>query len=106
MRDEFQRRRDHIVKALNAIKGVRCDSPGGAFYVFPDVTGLIGAKLAGQKVPDSATLARLCIEEAKVALVPGEAFGAPGYLRLSYATDMASIREGVGRLAKLFGGKR
>jgi aspartate aminotransferase len=102
---EFTARRDEIVARLNGIDGVECPAPGGAFYVFPDVSGLLGRRIGSGEPADTVELAKLCLEEAKVALLPGEAFGAPGYLRISYVTDVETIREAVARLAKLFGGK-
>src|SRR5580692_9149023 len=97
MREAFDIRRRTIVKMLNEIDGVVCPDPEGAFYAFPSVKGLLGRSLRGQRPASSAELAELCINEAKVAVVPGEAFGAPGYFRMSYA-----LGEGVSRLAALF----
>ncbi len=88
---------------LNEIDGVTCLVPEGAFYAFPSVEGLSGATSAGARSTSSAELAELAIEEAKVAVVPGEAFGAPGYFRMSYALGDDDLVEGVSRLAKLFG---
>jgi aspartate/methionine/tyrosine aminotransferase len=89
---------------LNEIPGVRCVEPEGAFYAFPSVKELVGRKICGRRPESSAQLAELCIEEAKVAVVPGEAFGAPGYFRMSYALGDEDLIEGVGRLADLFAG--
>jgi len=102
MREVFDRRRQVIHRMLNECNGVSCAEPEGAFYAFPSVHGLLGRRLAGREVTSSAELAEVSIDEAKVAVVPGEAFGAPGYLRLSYALGDAAIEEGVGRLAELF----
>jgi len=102
MRAVFDRRRRTIHALLNECNGVRCAEPEGAFYAFPSVQGLLGRSLAGRRVASSADVADVAIDEARVAVVPGEAFGAPGYLRLSYALDDASIVEGVNRLGKLF----
>jgi aspartate/methionine/tyrosine aminotransferase len=102
MRAAFDRRRLTIVRLLNEIDGVVCPEPDGAFYAFPSVKGLLGRSLRGQRPATSAELAELCINEAKVAVVPGEAFGAPGYFRMSYALGDDDLVEGVGRLASLF----
>jgi aspartate aminotransferase len=102
MRDAFDRRRRTIVKLLNDIDGVVCAEPEGAFYAFPSVKGLLGRALRGQRPATSAELAEICITEAKVAAVPGEAFGAPGYFRMSYALGDDDLVEGVSRLAALF----
>jgi aspartate aminotransferase len=102
MRAAFDRRRGTIVRMLNEIEGVVCVEPEGAFYAFPSVRGLLGTSLRGQRPSTSAELAELCINEAKVAVVPGEAFGAPGYFRMSYALGDDDLVEGVSRLAALF----
>ena len=103
MRDAFDRRRKTMVGMLNEIEGVECVEPEGAFYAFPSVKGLLGKDIAGRRSATSAELADLCITEAKVAVVPGEAFGAPGYFRMSYALGDEDLAEGVTRLATLFG---
>src|ERR1700728_3034103 len=103
MREAFDRRRLTIVSMLNDIQGVECVVPEGAFYAYPSVKGLLGKSLRGQRPASSAELAEICINEAKVAAVPGEAFGAPGYFRLSYALGGEDLVEGVSRLAALFG---
>lgn len=92
MRESFDARRKAIVAALNDIPGVHCPTPTGAFYAFPDVTGLLGKPLGenGTAVNTSSELAAALLDEAHVAAVPGEAFGAPGYLRFSYALAMTS----------------
>ncbi len=102
MREHFDRRRQTIVKMLNEIDGVVCPEPEGAFYAYPSVKGLLGRSLRGQRPASSAELAEICINEAKVAAVPGEAFGAPGYFRMSYALAEHDMVEGVSRLAELF----
>ncbi len=102
MRAAFDRRRVIIHRMLNEIDGVTCIEPDGAFYAFPSVEGIIGREVGGRKVSSSAELAEVAIDEAKVAVVPGEAFGAPGYFRMSYALGDEDIVEGVTRLAKLF----
>jgi len=101
MKVAFDRRRTLITGMLDAIDGVTCPLPEGAFYVYPSVKGLIGRTLRGAIIESSAQLAGLILDEAEVAVVPGEAFGTPGYLRLSYATSDADITEGVGRIATL-----
>ena len=106
MRQAFDRRRRTIHRLLNEIDGVECPVPEGAFYAFPSVKGLLGRELRGRQVTTSAGLAELAIDEVGVAVVPGEAFGAPGYFRLSYALGDEDLVEGVGRLASLFGEAR
>jgi len=106
MREAFDRRRRTMVAMLNAIEGVECVEPDGAFYAFPSVKGLLGREIRGQRPATSAELSALCIAEAKVAVVPGEAFGAPGYFRMSYALGDDDLAEGVTRLASLFGEAR
>jgi aspartate aminotransferase len=101
MRTAFDRRRRKMVELLRAIPGVTCVEPQGAFYAFPSVEGVLGRELRGQKPATSMELADLILEEAKVAIVPGEAFGAPGYARLSYALGDDDLVEGVTRIAKL-----
>jgi aspartate aminotransferase len=103
MRHAFDRRRKLIVEGLNAIAGVVCPTPEGAFYVYPDVTGLLNRDWGGVTPASSLELADLILEQAEVAAVPGEAFGPSGYLRFSYALGDDDIREGVSRLQNLFG---
>jgi len=103
MRDAFDRRRRAIVDGLNAIPGFRTPEPQGAFYVYPDVTALLGREWAGSTPTTTLELADLVLEHAEVAVVPGEAFGPSGYLRLSYALGDDDIAEGVARLARFFG---
>ncbi|WP_222615426.1 pyridoxal phosphate-dependent aminotransferase [Persicimonas caeni] len=98
MRDIFKRRRDLIVEGLNAIDGVECATPDGAFYVFPDFSSFIG-----DRFEDDMALAGYLLDEAKVALVPGSAFGTPGYLRMSYATSDELIEKGVARIKDALG---
>ncbi len=106
MKVAFDRRRHLIVDLLNAIPGVDCPTPEGAFYVYPSVKGLLGKDIRGVQPASSSELAALILDEAEVAVVPGEAFGTPGYLRLSYATSDANITEGVQRMAALLGEAR
>jgi aspartate/methionine/tyrosine aminotransferase len=102
MKRAFDRRRRTIVTMLNEIDGVVCPMPGGAFYAYPSVKGLLGKEHDGRQVTTSAELAEYILEKAEVAVVPGEAFGSPGYLRLSYALGDDDLVEGVTRLQKLF----
>jgi aspartate/methionine/tyrosine aminotransferase len=102
MREAFDRRRKSIVEGLNAIPGFVTPTPQGAFYVYPDVTALLGREWAGSTPTTTLELADLILEHAEVAVVPGEAFGPSGYLRLSYALGDEDIAEGVARLAKFF----
>lgn len=102
MKVAFDRRRKLITGMLDAIPGVNCPLPEGAFYVYPSVKEIVGRTLRGQQIASSAHLAGLILDEVEVAVVPGEAFGTPGYLRLSYATSDNDITEGVGRIASLF----
>ena len=101
MLEAFSKRRETIVKMLNEIKGVVCPEPGGAFYVYPSVKGLIGKNVNGKTINSSLDLANIALEEVDVALVPGEAFGTPGYVRMSYALSDKDLVEGVTRLQKL-----
>jgi len=104
MRAAFDRRRQTIVALLQAIPGVECPEPQGAFYAYPSVRGLLGRPLRGRTATTSAELATLILDEVEVAVVPGEAFGTPGYLRLSYALGDDDLAEGVGRIAALVSG--
>jgi aspartate/methionine/tyrosine aminotransferase len=88
---------------LTEIRGVSCPEPRGAFYAFPSVTQLLGHELRGRRPKSSAELAELLLDEAQVAVVPGEAFGAPGYFRMSYALGDDDLVEGVSRMAKVLG---
>jgi aspartate/methionine/tyrosine aminotransferase len=101
MREAFDRRRRTIVSMLSDIPGVVCPEPLGAFYAYPSVKGLLGKPLRGRVASNSAELAGIILDEAEVAVVPGEAFGTPGYARLSYALGDADLAEGVSRIAKL-----
>lgn len=100
---EFDKRRVYMVERLNAISGISCLRPNGAFYAFPNITGLLGKEFNGKVIENSSDMAALLLDEAKVALVPGSAFGAEGYLRLSYATSMDKIKEGIDRIEKAVG---
>jgi aspartate aminotransferase len=101
MREAFDRRRRTMVRMLQEIEGVNCPEPKGAFYCFPSVKELVGRSIRGRTAQSSAELAELVLDEAEVAVVPGEAFGAPGYFRMSYALGDDDLAEGVTRLQKL-----
>ena len=101
MRAAFDRRRHSIVELLSAIPGVRCPTPRGAFYAYPSVQELIGKELRGSRIDDTVGLAAAILEHAEVAVVPGEAFGTPGFLRLSYALADDDLRTGVERMGAL-----
>ncbi|MBI5190226.1 MAG: pyridoxal phosphate-dependent aminotransferase [Nitrospirae bacterium] len=100
---EFDKRRKYIVERLNAMPGVTCPMPVGAFYAFPRVKDLYGKSFNGKPINNSSDLAAYLLEEAKVAVVSGDAFGADDYIRLSYATSMANIEKGLDRIAAAFG---
>ncbi|HEX5496846.1 MAG TPA: pyridoxal phosphate-dependent aminotransferase [Mycobacteriales bacterium] len=106
MREAFDRRRRTMVRMLNEIGGVSCPEPEGAFYAYPSVRELLGRELRGRRPATSAELAEVVLDEVEVAVVPGEAFGTPGYLRLSYALGDDDLVEGVHRLQKLLGEAR
>ena len=98
MASEFRQRRDVIVKLLNEIDGVKCLSPEGAFYVFPNVSGIYGRSFQGKKITNSTELIDYLLDEANVATVPGAAFGNDNHIRLSYATSLKNIEEGLKRI--------
>ena len=101
MRVEFDKRRKVMVARLREIPGVKCVEPKGAFYAFPDLSAFVGKKTTeGKKLATDAELCEWLIEAAKVAVVPGSAFHAPGFVRLSYATSMKNVEEGVRRMAE------
>ncbi|MDQ3761106.1 MAG: pyridoxal phosphate-dependent aminotransferase [Actinomycetota bacterium] len=101
MRAAFDRRRRTMVGLLSGIEGLTCPLPRGAFYAYPSVKGLLGRKLRGTTMATSADLAAAVLQHAEVAVVPGEAFGTPGYFRLSYALADADLHTGVTRMADL-----
>ncbi|GAA3433404.1 pyridoxal phosphate-dependent aminotransferase [Kutzneria kofuensis] len=101
MRAAFDRRRKTMVELLSAIPGVTCPTPQGAFYAYPSVKGILGKELRGQRPQTSVELAALVLEHAEVAVVPGEAFGTPGYFRLSYALGDDDLVTGVNRMGDL-----
>ncbi|MDQ4132156.1 MAG: pyridoxal phosphate-dependent aminotransferase [Actinomycetota bacterium] len=104
MRQAFDRRRQEMYRLLSAIPGVECIEPEGAFYAFPNMGGVLGRDLGGTTPQTTLELANVLLEQAKVAIVPGEAFGAPGYARLSYALGDEQLAEGVSRIAELVTG--
>jgi len=97
---EFKRRRDTIVAALNAVPGITCATPPGAFYVFPRVAALYGKTHRGKAITNSNEFSEFLLEEANVAVIAGGAFGNDEYIRLSYATSMELIVEGTKRIAR------
>jgi len=101
MRSAFDRRRQVMTSMLNDVPGIVCPLPEGAFYCYPSVKGLLGKQIAGQRPTTSAQLAELLLDEADVAVVPGEAFGTDGYFRMSCALGDADLEEGVSRMTKL-----
>jgi len=100
MCDAFRRRRDLSLEGLLTIPGIRCNRPDGAFYLFPDITHYLGRSFNGQAIQDAGALCDYLLNEAYVALVAGDAFGAPGCLRISYATSEDRIIDAVHRIAK------
>ena len=104
MREVYDRRRRRMLELLGGIPGVSCAEPEGAFYAFPSFREALGRELAGRTPRTTLELAEVILDEAKVAVVPGEAFGAPGYMRLSYALGDDDLAEGVTRIAKLLAG--
>ncbi len=104
MRAAFERRGSTMHKMLTEIPGVTCIEPQGAFYCFPNVTGLLGRPLGGVTADTTLELADLVLDQVKVAFVPGEAFGAPGYGRFSFALGDDDLVEGITRLADLVAG--
>ncbi len=104
MREAYDRRRTVMHSLLSAIDGVTCMVPEGAFYAFPSFEGVLGRTLRGRTVTDTLELAKVLLEEVQVAVVPGEAFGTPGYARLSFALGDDDLEEGVARIADLLSG--
>lgn len=101
MHAAFDRRRTTIVSMLNEVDGIDCPTPTGAFYAYPNVEALLGREIAGRTPTTSVELAEIILDEAQVAVVPGEAFGPSGYLRLSYALGDNDLADGVGRIQEL-----
>ena len=102
MLNEYRRRRDNLHQWLTADPRIRCTKPGGAFYLFPDISDA----LSPQGLATSADFAQALLEEARVAVTPGEAFDAPGFVRISYATSMENLREGSRRLVEFVAANR
>jgi aspartate aminotransferase len=100
MRAVFEQRRDRMVRGLKGIPGLSCRTPRGAFYVFADASGWLGRRAAGRALEDDAQVAQWLLQEARVAVVPGSAFGAPGFLRFSFAVSLERIESGLGRIAE------
>ena len=103
MRTAFDRRRRRMHALLSGIDGVICLEPEGAFYAFPSFEGVLGRKFAGRKATSTSELAGILLDEVKVAVVPGEAFGAPGYFRLSFALGDDDLGDGITRVADFIG---
>ena len=104
MRDAFDRRGQTMHRLLESIPGVTCMAPQGAFYCFPNFTGVLGREIGGRRVDTTLDLCEVLLDTAKVAIVPGEAFGAPGYARLSFALGDDGLGQGVGRMAQALEG--
>jgi aspartate aminotransferase len=98
MRGEFQKRRNYIVSELNSIERMSCSLPGGAFYAFPDVSELFGMRYQNKIIGNSIEFCSFLLDEARVAAVPGKAFGSDHFIRLSFATSMKNIEIGIGRI--------
>lgn len=103
MREHFQERRDLIFELLSSIDGLRVTRPRGAFYIFPDAGAFLGRSVGDVRIDTDLDLANWLIDAARIAVVPGSPFGAPGFFRMSYACDEGSIREGCARLAEVVG---
>ena len=101
MRESFDRRRQTMTEMLTNIDGVRLLETQGAFYAFPDFSAFYGREIAGKTAQNTLELAAIILEEAKVAIVPGEAFGSPGYARLSFALCDEALEEGLTRITQL-----
>ncbi len=101
MREEFKKRRDFMVDKVNSIKGLSCRKPKGAFYIMVNITEMKGKTIDGITINDSLDMAKLLLDKAKVAVIPGIGFGADDYIRLSYATSMENIEEGLNRIQEV-----
>ena len=99
---EFARRRNYLVERLRSLPGVQCALPDGAFYAFPNISAAFGKRVGDREITNSQDFAELLLQEAHVALVPGSAFGAEGYVRLSYATSMENLKRGMDRIAEFW----
>lgn len=102
MRDEFKKRRDFLYRELSTIEGIKVNLPEGAFYLFPSVEGLLGKTFEGMMLRSSVEVAEYLLDRHWVATVPGDAFGAPGYLRLSYAASMKELEKAAERIKRAF----
>lgn len=105
MKAEYVKRRDYMVERLNSLPGISCKKPSGAFYVMMNIKELIGSEICGHAINSADDFASALLEKANVALVPGEGFMAPGYLRWSYATSIENIQKGIDRLEKFLNGE-
>ncbi|MCU7494718.1 MAG: pyridoxal phosphate-dependent aminotransferase [Ignavibacteria bacterium] len=103
MTSEFKKRRDYIYKKLTSVPGIKATRPSGAFYIFPDLSGFYGKAFNGRQITNSSEMALFILEEAKVAVVPGIAFGEDNYIRISYSTSMENIVKGVERIISALG---
>jgi len=99
-RNKFSERRDFMYEKINSIEGLSCLKPGGAFYIMMNIEDILGKKMAGKVIEDSFSFAEELLDEKKVAVVPGVAFGADNYIRLSYANSLENIKEGLNRIEK------
>jgi aspartate aminotransferase len=107
LKKEFEQKRDMVMEVLAGLEGITCPRPGGAFYAFPDVSALYGRTSAGgTKITDDIAFCTAMLEEQKLALVPGSGFGAPQAVRISYATDINTLKKGLGRFADFINGLR
>ena len=95
---EFARRRDHMVKKINNMQGIKCNKPLGAFYVFADISQLFGTSIDNQEITNSIEFCKALIEKGEVAVIPGAAFGADNYIRISYATSLENIIKGLDKI--------
>lgn len=100
---QFEKRRDYMLERLQAMAGVTCTKPGGAFYLFPNISSFFGKSHRDKLIKDSSDLAEVLLDQANTAVVPGIAFGTSANLRLSYATSLESIKEGMDRIEKVLG---
>ena len=98
MIEEFRERRDYITSSLNKIDGIECVLPEGAFYVFPDISSFFGKRYNGKTISNSIEISDFLLDVAKVAVVPGIEFGSDNHIRISYATSMSDIKEGMKRI--------
>ena len=101
MKKEFQKRRDYMAEKINSIDKLSCNKPNGAFYIMVNIEKILGTKINGHDIVDSVGFAKFLLEEAKIAVIPGAGFGSDNYIRLSYATSMKNIEEGLERLENI-----